>query len=66
MVSRSDNFQKYLIDKNDCQIEEKNEIAYLSETSFTNEIEGKCPGLKDAKYIYKLKFNFNMKELYDD
>ena len=59
-----------MIDLNDGQIKNGQLEKLLTNITFKNEIEKGdqkygCPGLKNAKYIYLLKFSLNMTKLYD-
>ena len=55
-----------MIDLNDPQLDQHGKIVpLLTNITFKDQIEKRCPGLKDAKYIYVLAFNLNMAELYD-
>ena len=62
-----------MIDLNDAQLNKHGQLVYLlTNKTFKDEIEQEkddqgygCPGLKDAKYIYKLSFHLNINYLYD-
>ena len=55
-----------MIDLNDPQLDQHgNIVPLLTNTTFKDQIEKGCPGLKDAKYIHLLFFRLNMTELYD-
>ncbi len=62
----SDDFQKYMIDFNDPQLDQHgNIVPLLTNTTFKDQIETRCPDLKDAKYIIDLYFRLDIAELQD-
>ena len=50
-----------MIDLNDPQLDQHGKIVpLLTNTTFKDQIEKGCPGLKDAKYIFTLYFSLNI------
>lgn len=66
MIHLSDDFQKYMIDLNDVQINKNGPVPLSNNKAYKENLENKCPQLKNATHISKLYFSLNMTGTHGD